>query len=177
MIGGIMEFLKRLIETNQTIKEQPLTESEELIRVDGYVENVGNFQIFAVSISVDDKDVRYHDYDATIGSNETAYGGKLTEVVVGITNKDTNVAYRAVAVPNNELDTDDVDADSVQDFEIYVQEAPNGPRAATIKSIEDEELEEFLAQLTRTYLVKNIEHIVRDSLYHEYDPVEDRRRR
>lgn len=161
-----MEFLKKLI-TEKPQVEEIVNEKEEVVEVEASGEKIGDYLLYVIRFYVDNKELR--DFSHNFGISNSSYGGQITEFSVGIYNTATKESYRAEIYPDTPVDTSDVDADTFKTAEIFVSSTPNGPRNYGSKPIEDTEKEEFLIQLTRSYLAKHLDSVIRDTFDEEVD--------
>lgn len=169
-----MEFLKKLIADKSQV-EQPLTEKEEVVEVDVAGERIGDYLLYVTRLFVDDKELR--DFSHGHGVSYSRHGGKITEFQVGIYNIATKKTYRAEVYLDHPVDTDEIGPETLKHADISVSETPNGPRNYGSNRIEDPEMEEYLIQLTRGYLNKHLENVIRDTFDTEFDTTDPVNRR
>ncbi len=169
-----MEFLKKLITKNPQV-DTIVNEKEEVIEVEASGEKVGDYLLYVMRFYVDEKELR--DFSHSDGVSYSSNGAKITEFTVGIYNTKSKESYRAEVYPDAPIDTDDVDANTVKDSDIFVSETPNGPRNYGSKRIDDTEKQEFLVQITRSYLAKYLASVISDTFNEEFDTQDSENRR
>ncbi len=169
-----MEFLKKLITEKPQI-EQIVAEKEEVVQVEVAGEKIGDYLLYVMRFYVDTKKLR--DFSRSHVVSYSSHGGQITEFDVGIINTATKQSFRAEVYPNKPADTDEIVSDTLKGADILVSETPNGPRNYGSKRIEDEELEQYIIQMTRSYLAKNLDSVVRSTFDNEFDTEDPENRR
>jgi hypothetical protein len=170
-----MEFLKKLIAEKPPV-EQIVTEKEEVVEVEASGEKIGDYLLYVMRFCVNtNKELR--DSAHSHGVSYSSRGGRITELDVGIINTATKQSFRAEIYPDKPVDTDEIGPDTLKGADIMVSETPNGPRNYGSKRIEDEELEQYLIQMTRSYLAKHLDSVVRSTVDSEFDTEDPENRR
>ena len=165
-----MDFLKKLI--NEQVSEHAvLNEKEETVEVEAAGVTIGNFLVYVSNFTVEGHGTR--NFSHSHGTSYTTRGGQITEMKVGVVKHDSKESFRAEVFPEPAIDTDEVNVDAIMSAEIHVVAAPDGISSYKSAPIQDPELEEYLIQLVRSYLVKNLESVVSDTFNSEYDHTTD----
>lgn len=169
-----MEFLKKLIAEKSPV-EQIVTEKEEVVEVEASGEKIGDYLLYVMRFYVDNKELR--DFSHSHGVSYSSHGGQITEFDVGIINTATKQSFRAEVYPDKPVETDDIGPDTLKGADIMVSKTPNGPRNYGSKRIEDEELEQYLIQMTRSYLTNHLDSVVHSTFDSEFDMEDPENRR
>lgn len=161
-----MEFLKKLIVEKPQVK-QIVTEKEGTVEVEVAGEKIGDYLLYVMRFYVNNKELREFSNGHEV--SYSPHGGQITKFDVGIINTATKQFFCAEVYPDKSVDSDDICPNILKGVDIMVSETPNSPRNYDSKRIEDEELEQYLIQMTRSYLTKHLDSVVHSTFESEVE--------
>lgn len=164
-----MKFLQKLITEHATA--QVVAEQEEVVSVEAAGVIIGEHLLFVKNFVVDGHEMR--DFSHNHGVSYTSMGGAITEIVVGIQQTVSRELYLAEVYPQQPIDTSDVNVDAIRSAEINVSISTDGMQ----KPLDDGERTEYLSQLVRGYLIKNLASVVEATFNNEFDTQDPDNRR
>lgn len=168
-----MKFLQKLITEHANL--QMVAEQEEVVSVDAAGTNIGEYLLYVKHFIVEGKEMR--NFSHNHGISYTTMGGTITEIMVGVHHTGTKKTFYAEVYPQQPIDTSDIDTSAIASAEIMVMQSPDGGRLANVKPEDGAELEEYLTQLVRGYLIKNLANVVEETFNTEFDTQDPDNRR
>lgn len=168
-----MKFLQKLITEHANL--QIVAEQEEVVSVEAAGTNIGEYLLYVKQFTVEGKGMR--DFSHNQGMSYTTMGGTITEIMVGVHHAGAKKTFSAEVHPQQPIDTSDIDTSTIASAEIMMMESPYGGQSVSVKPVDDAELEEYLIQLVRGYLIKNLAAVVEETFNTEFDTQDPDNRR